>query len=364
MEFVGNRPETYNQPDIGVSFLGIIHQPLNMQGVLRLEDALRDIAATPERNHIVVIEEAGLTPPDAHAWAQRFRYEGFRRSFVRGLLAALLKRKPTDRETQSNIDRIDTALNEQDINRLINDQVIGPNGSHLFDYAKFSSLDILRTNRIRFEFESHKPGVNQAEKQAHNEFSQLSRLARANWRHQSYDGFLDAAEPACLELFRSTNIRDIDIAQQFKPRLEKMIRDHQRGMLTFIFGSSHKLDRCLQESLSPDTVGSVSFTADRGIHETSNEWRLFQILRRGLVAERVLFGKYFLEMFTMEAIANWLVSQGRSSAIAYNHEGYQSSVSDLVANLSDQDMRGICEGQLILQVPDIESQNTPIYLNI
>lgn len=347
---------------VNINFFGHLHQPLNMQGALELEAIIQNIVATPEQEHVVCIEEVGLTPQEAQSATQRYRYDGFRYIYIARRLPLLLRRKPTEMEVRTGIDRLDKALDDKNIDSLLKDLIMTRAKGEVYLYAWMRSLDTLRTNnRIRFELESHPDQVNKLEEQTHAEYMQLGSLIRRKWDNQDYEGFLDTAEQGSVLIYKASDVRDRDIAQQFNPRIQKMVHDGQRKTISFLYGPSHQFDKYLQEGLPASTLEQVSFGAERGIYEDTSEWMLKKMLIQGEQPPRLSFGKFVLERYAMDSICNFFVNRGRASEIAYHYEDYNLSVSNLVTGLSDQDIKEVCEGKAVLQVADMASDQ-PIYL--
>lgn len=199
METISNQSEGDNGPKVMVNFFGLIHQPLNMQGALKLEAIIQNIVATPEQDHVVSIEEAGLTPEEAHSATREYRYDGFRYIYIARRLLFLLGRKPVEMEVRKGIDRLDKALDEKDIDSLLKDPIMRT--GEVYTYALMRRLDTLQTKKIRFELESHPAQVNKLEKQMHAEYTQLGRLTRRKWDDHDYEGFLDTAEQGFVLLY-------------------------------------------------------------------------------------------------------------------------------------------------------------------
>lgn len=326
--------ENQLQSKVLVEFHGTMHHPLNIQSVKRTISALDFGLASSKGKKTVFIEASSifLTHSEASHIQKAIKEEGILPYLMRGWLS-MQYGTPSLEEAKGRIETISQ--------RGLKDSVkAGIMPVSIEDYLIFDGLQALSEKYpFELEFESHfRDTVKQLEK-GKKPFYELQQKAGKRWQEGKFDEALEIYKQHHQLQIKRDLIREKEIVEDIKAKINDLSRQKDGGFLFILFGSAHL--PVAEKVKQSNTAIPAKIVLGGTVHNYAGEEIDIRLRKRELVPDE-LYARQLLLLCILHAMQE-TTDKDNVIDIGNRFDDFIVDTHKITSNLSLDQIRRICE---------------------
>lgn len=308
-----------------VEFFGFSHHPLNLDITPYLGQQFSEHLNNWGANTTLFFESAQGTPEDAEYERDVFRRYGYRARLVAQITDQGDGFRPIGdgRIVNERIAEIEAALDRGQwrIDLLP--------AEDLQTYLMYRDWDRLQAQyHFSFEREAHSPEVIKKIKALKLDNDRLVKLFEEAWKEGRYDDFKRLADSHYKLAAARDRYRNDEISEALKKKVNKLLASPEGGSIFVLMGRDHVT--VLHPSRKKLKKGDVEFKESGGSYESIN---------------RLNPSQRYLALRVMDALGQEYIRQERILELGYKYTVTQHRIEDLIAGVSDVEIRKLCESK-------------------
>lgn len=335
--------EVQQKPKVLVTFYGWDHSDFNITGMDSVKRALATHLDQTKGDRTILLESASMTGSLAQKAKDLRKTHG---GLVNTSLARQLKREKGFDPSPTAIENRKGQIDAVGVVRAIDERLLPADSvtsylrNHMID-------DLAQQYDFNLMYETHDKKTAGSTRAINQEFVQVNQRAYSAWQQGNFTEAL-ASYRTAEDLGRRLAERDIDVVEDLKGKIRKLLKTQDGGSVFILFGAAHEpMIPALKRKLGPNVP--VEFETFNG-RTTQLEALSILKLRSGNAITDEDVARQAFAYHANNDIAQAMKNRGNLSVFMNNYEDIVSAIDSIASSLSLKEIEQACKNKQVIEL--------------